>query len=187
MAEEKRFPVLWPYGRQDIQQLKELGCPSSVPWGLVAPHEAQAKRNHDQTLEQLAVRGGLCPRELYAVLAHWSWWEVTKLDMEFVVGALHGAIARYDAKHEAVEAAAAAMKETKYEQVWRHEGLLRCALEYSSQATAEVTTWHEDEGTSEMDGMVSMSLQFRDMPRMVEKLKDTKVRITIERVVEEKE
>jgi len=41
----------------------------SIPWELIAPHEAQAQRNHGgQTLQRLAERGGLCPLEAVAVL-----------------------------------------------------------------------------------------------------------------------
>lgn len=44
------------------------GCPSEVPWSLVAPHEKQALRFHDQTLNRLAERGGLDITELYYLL-----------------------------------------------------------------------------------------------------------------------
>lgn len=40
----------------------------SIPWSVIAPHEAQAQRNHDQTLELLAQRGGLGAIEAVAVL-----------------------------------------------------------------------------------------------------------------------
>lgn len=40
----------------------------SVPWAWVAPHEAQARRNHGQTLAQLAERGGLAANELHAIV-----------------------------------------------------------------------------------------------------------------------
>lgn len=40
----------------------------SVPWAWVALHEAQARRNHDQSLERLAERGGLSPAELLCVV-----------------------------------------------------------------------------------------------------------------------
>ena len=39
-----------------------------IPWDAIAPHEAQALRNHHQTLERLAERGGLSWVEAYAVL-----------------------------------------------------------------------------------------------------------------------
>ena len=73
-----RFPVLDPLrgislrlrerliaeGRLDVYP---ADLPASVPWSVVAPHEAQAKRNHDQTLERLAERGGLSPEEMWGV------------------------------------------------------------------------------------------------------------------------
>lgn len=43
-------------------------CPSSIPWKMIEPCEAQAQRNHDQSLTRLAERGGLSPVEAYAVL-----------------------------------------------------------------------------------------------------------------------
>lgn len=64
---ERRFPVL--HGtRRERDALERLGCPRSVPWAFVAPHEAQARANHDQTLERLAQRGGLSPSELVAIV-----------------------------------------------------------------------------------------------------------------------
>lgn len=64
------FPIL-----RDWQDRKRPGGPRrrSVPWALVAPHSAQAWRNHDQTLERLAERGGLDPAELVAVLLDRRW------------------------------------------------------------------------------------------------------------------
>lgn len=55
------FPI--PGGRQR----------RSVPWAFVAPHAAQARANHDQTLERLAERGGLSACELVAVLEGRDW------------------------------------------------------------------------------------------------------------------
>jgi hypothetical protein len=40
----------------------------TIPWALIAPHEKQAQRNHYQTLERLAERGGLSAREALAVI-----------------------------------------------------------------------------------------------------------------------
>ena len=40
----------------------------SIPWDMIAPHEQQAVRNHSQTLERLAERGGLSYSEAIAVL-----------------------------------------------------------------------------------------------------------------------
>lgn len=44
-----------------------MGGPS-IPWAMIAPHEAQARKNHDQTLERLAQRGGLSPAEALCVM-----------------------------------------------------------------------------------------------------------------------
>lgn len=60
------FPVLHQPGpgRKKKPSLK------FIPWKMIEPHREQAKRNHDQTLERLAERGGLDPAELVAVLAN---------------------------------------------------------------------------------------------------------------------
>lgn len=63
--EERRFPVL------------DAGF--SVPWRLVAPFETQAQRNHSQTLQRLAERGGLDPVELWAVMHGMGWRDRSKL------------------------------------------------------------------------------------------------------------
>ena len=63
------FPVLWQGSRHCLAELERLGCPRTVPLALVAPHEAQAMRNHGgQTLARLAERGGLAPEELVCTL-----------------------------------------------------------------------------------------------------------------------
>lgn len=62
----KTFPVL---------KGKYLRC---VPWEFVAPHEAQAQKNHSQTLKRLAERGGLSPHEMMCAMTGydiWSKWE----------------------------------------------------------------------------------------------------------------
>jgi len=57
-----RFPILLSNGEDRARP----DCPRSVPWAFVEPFRARAQDNHDQTLERLAQRGGLCPRELWA-------------------------------------------------------------------------------------------------------------------------
>lgn len=80
----KLFPVLLGYGRERIRLL-DLGCPESVPWEAVAPHEAQALRNHGQSLERLAERGGLSPLELLAVIGDCPLRDVRHLTDAFAV------------------------------------------------------------------------------------------------------
>lgn len=70
--DERTFPLLLTY-RDERARAQALGCPRSIPWALIAPHEAQAKENHDQTLERLAERGGLDPDEAVAVLEDREW------------------------------------------------------------------------------------------------------------------
>lgn len=55
MSNDREFPILH-------KVLK------SIPWGLIAPHEKQARLNHSQTLERLAERWGLSPLEAVRVL-----------------------------------------------------------------------------------------------------------------------
>jgi hypothetical protein len=44
-------------------------CIARVPWAFIAPHEGQAQRNHSQTLDRLAQRGGLDPDEALRVIS----------------------------------------------------------------------------------------------------------------------
>ncbi len=73
MTDQRTFPVLWPYGREDIAVLERLGCPRSVPWSVLEPYAEQAMRFHGQTLEKLAERGGLSPSEVAAVIEDRNW------------------------------------------------------------------------------------------------------------------
>jgi hypothetical protein len=69
---ERRFPVLLNH-----RPLHDVtACPRSVPWLMLAPHEEQAIRNHDQSLERLAERGGLDPAEMVAILEDRQWGSI---------------------------------------------------------------------------------------------------------------
>lgn len=46
---------------------------SEIPFAMIQPHEAQALRNHGQTLERLAQRGGLAASEAVAIIKGLSW------------------------------------------------------------------------------------------------------------------
>lgn len=67
MNPDRRFPVLLTE-----REAKDM-APRSVPWSLLAPHEDQAIRNHGQSLDTLARRGGLAPSEMVAVLEDRKW------------------------------------------------------------------------------------------------------------------
>jgi hypothetical protein len=60
----------------------------SVPWDAVEPHRAQAQRNHYQTLERLAQRGGLSWSELLAVLQDQGWTKIAEDDARKQVNAM---------------------------------------------------------------------------------------------------
>src|SRR4051812_12591172 len=58
----KQFPIMHGEGKL-----------RSIPWAMIAPHEKQALRNHDQTIQRLAERSGLSPCEALCVMAGQSW------------------------------------------------------------------------------------------------------------------
>ncbi len=60
----RRFPIMQmadPWHELPEQE-------NAIPWEIIAPHEAQAQRNHSQSLQRLAERGGLSPCEAVAVI-----------------------------------------------------------------------------------------------------------------------
>jgi hypothetical protein len=54
-----------------------MGGPS-IPWEMIAPHEAQALKNHGQTLERLNQRSGLDQGEALATLDGKGLWDVQR-------------------------------------------------------------------------------------------------------------
>lgn len=46
---------------------------SGIPFAMIAPHELQAQRNHGQSLEQLAQRGGLAACEALDIIEGRRW------------------------------------------------------------------------------------------------------------------
>jgi hypothetical protein len=67
---------------------------------LLAPHEKQAKKNHDQTLERLAQRGGLSFCEMVAIIEGVSWRETFKLPIPEALDRLK----KHMAAHEPIAA-----------------------------------------------------------------------------------
>lgn len=63
MTDGRRFPVICGQSRlpRDVRDR----WPRSVPWSFAETFREQAKKNHDQTLERLAERGGLAPEEMW--------------------------------------------------------------------------------------------------------------------------
>lgn len=62
----KMFPVM-------IIKRYWVRCPREIPFALVAAHESQTRKNHYQSVERLAARGGLTPSELMAILEDREW------------------------------------------------------------------------------------------------------------------
>ena len=63
MIEIKLFPIIAEYGGHAKTKTTDY-----IPYDIIALHENQALKNHGQTLERLAERGGLGYDEALAVL-----------------------------------------------------------------------------------------------------------------------
>lgn len=79
----RMFPIMirsQAWGKDsDVERARARGVPYVVvclPWEMIEPHEKQALKNHSQTLERLAQRGGLCASEAVAVLEGKGWHEI---------------------------------------------------------------------------------------------------------------
>ena len=68
MSKQTFFPILTTYSIKS-----KSTHPSTIPWELIEPFREQAMRNHNQSLEKLASRGGLCVVELYYVMHSKKW------------------------------------------------------------------------------------------------------------------
>jgi hypothetical protein len=83
-----------------------------IPWAMIAPCEAAAQRNHNQSLARLAQRGGLSPAEAYCVLKDLeplAALDVSDKDAEIY---LCGAIDRWLVKNNAFPLATKALQDT---------------------------------------------------------------------------
>lgn len=69
----------FPIQRGDEARRLNLPIPRSIPWLFIVPHEAQALRNHGQSIQRLAERGGTSVKETLAIVRGLKWQEVTHL------------------------------------------------------------------------------------------------------------
>ena len=114
-----------------------MGGPS-IPWRMIAPHDGQAKINHDQTLERLAERGGLSPEEAIAVLDDLK-YRASMWSVEPNAGA--GARAELERRREAFEnppAIAAA-----------RESAVRGFAEWLDDQCSDQSVWIKDDETED--------------------------------------
>jgi hypothetical protein len=73
MSFKRVCPIMLPTNREaglalELRRENVTCIIVSLPWEMIAPHEAQAVTNHGQSLERLAQRGGLSASEALAVL-----------------------------------------------------------------------------------------------------------------------
>lgn len=75
----------WHRGVSEAPRQKKLmpvdGGPC-VPWDLIAPHEKQAQKNHGQSLDRLAERGGITPGEALAILGDIDYCSANRDELE---------------------------------------------------------------------------------------------------------
>jgi len=89
----------------------------SILWSVIAPHEAQAQRNHRQSLERLAQRGGLGPIEAIAVVEGLTWRELRDRYTNGEARARFRALVeRTDAEHSAL---AKRLREAERDRAWQ--------------------------------------------------------------------
>lgn len=69
------FPIMKPSLSSEVRRVEASGVAMllAIPWDMIAPHEAQAEENHDQSLNVLAARCGLSACEAVAVLEDRPW------------------------------------------------------------------------------------------------------------------
>jgi len=61
---------------RSIMPIMSSALISEIPFAMNAPHESQAQRNHRQSLDRLAERGGLSPDEAIAIIEGRKWGSV---------------------------------------------------------------------------------------------------------------
>jgi hypothetical protein len=66
---QRKFPVM-----------TESKSGAFIFWDMIEPHRRQAARNHGQSLERLAERGGCCPEELCAILEDREYRKMDKVE-----------------------------------------------------------------------------------------------------------
>lgn len=89
-AQRKMYPVLGDLGAKQ----KEY-----IPWDVLTPHEDRACRNHGQTLEELAARGGLAWSEIVCILLDKPWKYAWDIPTDVARNAVLKYVAAWEAEH----------------------------------------------------------------------------------------
>ena len=69
-------------GEREVMPIMKGVFLKAVPWAIISAHEEQAQRNHSQTLNRLAERGGLIPSEAVAIIKNEPWTSKTSSQIE---------------------------------------------------------------------------------------------------------
>lgn len=79
---DRRFPILPPWHLKPALEREQgvVAIVLSIPWAVLAPHEAQALANHGQSLERIAQRGGLEASEAVAIIEDRPWHRMPRKD-----------------------------------------------------------------------------------------------------------
>lgn len=67
-----------------LKREERFELPLNVPWEFVETFRAQIEKNHGQTLERLAERGGLAPTELWLAAHGHTLFRVKITDLEAI-------------------------------------------------------------------------------------------------------
>ena len=89
--QRRQYPVLGALGEKQQEY---------IPWDILAPHEARALRNHGQTLEQLAARGGLGWVEIVWILLDKRWGGPPNPSTDVARSAVLKYVAAWEAEQE---------------------------------------------------------------------------------------
>ena len=89
-----QFPVL---AYTDMTSLWKLHpeWPRSVPWAMMEAVESNCKRNHSQSVDLLARRGGMSYKEILWAVMGCKWSEVRGMTTEEAAKAVMQLVARY--------------------------------------------------------------------------------------------
>lgn len=91
VKQRRQYPVLGTLGARQQEY---------IPWDVLAPHEARAIRNHCQTLERLAERGGLAWSEIVCILLDKPWKYAQNIPTDVARNAVLKYVAAWEAEQE---------------------------------------------------------------------------------------
>ncbi len=97
MSDPETFPVL--YGAGCEKPKNHPTWPLSVPFGFIAEHAQQCRRNHSQTPQRLAERGGLALKEMIAVIHNMPYERVPRMTDDEMAGLIRAFVADWKRNH----------------------------------------------------------------------------------------